>query len=169
MITKKKYTDQELAEAHILPAAKTAAERKKADKEFSEFRLSRLAAMTPEQLLFQNLMQIKYTMEDYINSGSFKKEFTFGYFLSEYIHTLHIDKAKFSKQISVHNTKLSRLISNIDKPSEKIMVRLEIHSNNTIPAVTWYRIYEKQREFHLLFAQKLRAIERQHVKAFAKI
>jgi hypothetical protein len=165
----KKYTARELAEAHIIPATTTSAEQKKADKQFSAFRLTRLAAMTPQQQLFQRLMQIKYTMEDYINSSSFKKEFTFGYFLGEYIHTLHIGKSEFSKEISVHNTKLSRLLSNTDEPNEKIMIRLEIHSNNTIPAVTWFRVHEKQREFHILSAPKLRLTERRHVKAFAKI
>ena len=152
MSKSKKYTSRELAEAHILSSGKSAREEKQADKEFSAFRGTRLAVMSPKEQLYSRIMQIKFSMEDYISSNSYNSNYTFGHFLNEYIHTLRKGKTDFSKEISIHPTQLSRLISNRDEPKERIFVRLEIHSHNAIPAVTWYRIREKQKVLYLLVA-----------------
>ena len=67
-------------------------------------------------------------------------------------------------EIGLHNAQLSRLLNDKDGPSERIFVRLEIHSNNLISAIDWYRIYEKQMELALLRNREIRRIESKNVK-----
>lgn len=48
-------------------------------------------------------------------------------------------------------------------PNDNIFVRLEIHSNNYIPAVSWYKLLEKEKEHSLENNKALRQQERKHV------
>jgi hypothetical protein len=119
--------------------------------------------MSNEERLYSKLLQLKYLMEDYANSNEYNNHYTFSYFLNEYLHSLNINKTNFSKEISLHGAQLSRLLNNIDKPNEKILVRLEIHSNNIIPATYWYRIVDKQKEAELLSNRAIRKEESKNV------
>ena len=44
------------------------------------------------------------------------------------------------------------------------VIRLELHSNNNIPAITWYRLLEKDKEYQLMSNLRLRKEESKHVK-----
>ncbi len=164
-----KHSAREIAEAHIIPANVNAKEKKKADKDFSGFIQTRRAAMSDAEKLYAQLLQIKYQMEDYVNSGEYSEGNTFGYFLNEYIHALHMGKTDFSKEISLDNTKLSRLLHDRDEPNETVYVRLEIHSRKIIPAVTWCRVHQKYRVLNLLRDKQLHNKEKKHVKATANV
>lgn len=59
---------------------------------------------------------------------------------------------------------LSQLISDRREPSESIIIRLELHSNRSIPAAYWYRVVEKRREYLLVNNRQLRKQEEKHVK-----
>jgi len=48
-------------------------------------------------------------------------------------------------------------------PPEYIAVRLEIHSNNAIPATYWFKLVEKQKEFELKTDKELRRRETKFV------
>ncbi len=161
----KKYSDKELAEAHIFPSQLSQAEKNKSEKEFSDFRLQRLQQMNEQDRLYSRIMQLKYIIENYTQSSSYNSAFTFSYFLKEYIHSINKRNTDFSKEISLHVTKLSRLLNNKEIPNNKILVRLELHSNNIIQAVSWYRILEKQKELELMHDDKLRRTERKYVKS----
>jgi len=70
----------------------------------------------------------------------------------------------FAKDISIDETELSQVLGGHRKPSEKIIIRLEIHSCKTIPAITWYRLLEKEKEHEILTNKTIRTTERRHVK-----
>jgi hypothetical protein len=159
----KKISNKELAEAHVFPSQLRPSEKKSNESEFSRFRVQRIRNMTEEERHFSRIMQLKYLMEDYTNSDAYIEQYTFSYFLNEYLHSLNRSKTVFSKEISLHSAQLSRLLNNKDGPSEKIMVRLEIHSNNIISAVDWYRVYEKQKEWALIRNKEIRKEESKHV------
>lgn len=159
------YTPQELAEAHIFPPDLSEDEIREADAEFSRLRMERLRKRTEEERHYARLMQLKYLMEDYIEAQEYRGEYTFGYFLREYIHVLNRSISDFSEEISLHNTKVSRLLNNKDVPNEKILVRLEVHSGNTIPAHIWFRLLEKQKIQELIGNSKLRREQSKLVKA----
>jgi len=167
MKSSKITTPRELAEASIIPSDIPAKEIGTADADFSAFRRERLARMTPQEQLLSRLLQLRYAMEDYIALGEPDSKLPFGFFLSEYLFALRQSNTAFSADISIHPTKLSRLLNNRDMPNEKLLIRLELHSKNFIPAITWYRVLEKQKESRLLEAKDLRRSEKKHVKALS--
>lgn len=165
MGTKKKYTNKELAEAHVFPSELSPVERRKENNKFSKLRIQQIKNMTEEERLYSRIMQLKYIMEDYVKSENYDNIHTFSYFLNRYLNVLNINKTIFSKEISLQNSQLSRLLHNPDPQlNDKIAVRLEIHSNNIIPAIFWYRIYEKQNEWQLINDRKIRLEESKNVK-----
>lgn len=159
-----KYTDKQLAEAHIFPSELSLEQQKKGDKEFSNFRLNRLKNMSDEDRYYARIMQLKFMMEDYFKSNQYNIKYTFSHFLKEYIHSINKKNNEFSKEINLHVTQLSRLLNNKEEPNKKILFRLEIHSNNWIPALYWYRIIEKQKEQEIINDKILRASERKNVR-----
>ena len=161
----RKHTDKELAEAHIFPSRLSPAEKKEAEKEFSEFRKQRLLQMTEKDHIYSRIVQLKYIIEDYTKSNNYNSTYTFSHFLKEYIHSINKKNTDFSKEISLHVTKLSRLLNNKEVPNDKIFVRLELHSNNIIQAVSWYRLLKKQKELELMNDDKLRRSEKKNVKS----
>lgn len=160
----KKYSAKELAEAHVFPSQLAPAGKRAAENEFSQFRIQRLKGMTVPEKYYSRLMELKYTMEEYANSQGYNENYTFSYFLNEYLHTLNKGKTEFSKEIDLHGAQLSRLLNDKDDPSQRIFVRLEIHSGNIISAIDWLRVYEKQMELELMKDKEIRKKESKHVK-----
>lgn len=156
-------TPEEIADAFVLPAKLTVEERKEADRELAEHRKNRRSETTENQKLHLNLLQLKFQLEDYVKSEWYNPEFTFGYFLERYLQLTSKNKKEFAKEIQVHETFLSHLISNRREPNESIMVRLELHSGNVIPAVYWFKLVEKEKEHQLQTDTSLRDKERQYV------
>jgi hypothetical protein len=161
---KKKY---EFEDVEFLPLKQSVKEKEKSESKFGAFWIQRRKNMSEKDRQYGKLMQLKYSMEGYADSNKFDETLSFGYFLNEYIHSLNKKKTQFSEEISLHSAQLSRLLSEKEDPNFKILVRLEIHSNNTIPALLWYRIIEKRKESELTNNHKLRISERKLVKAKA--
>ena len=160
----KKQSNKDQTEAQVFPSKLSPSEKKKAESEFAQFRLSRLNQMTEEERHYSRVLQLKYRMEEYINSKSYSSTYTFSYFLKEYIFSLNKKKMDFSREISLHFAQLSRLLNDKDEPNNKILVRLEIHSNNSIPALLWYRVVEKRKELELMSDVNLRKTESKRVR-----
>jgi len=59
---------------------------------------------------------------------------------------------------------LSQLINNHRAPAEKIIIRLELHSGNIIPALLWMKVLDKQREHTIVTDKAIRQEESSHVK-----
>ena len=72
-------------------------------------------------------------------------------------------KKEFASEVSIHETMLSQYINNSRLPNDKFMIRLEIHSNNNLPAVNWLRLVDKQKEYIISTDKDLRKKERAHV------
>lgn len=159
-------TDKEQAEAFVFPASDfmSPEEIKAADAEFSAFRANRAKAMTEQERQMGRLLQLKFIMEDYLRSDKDEPRYTFGYFLRDYLHSLNIKSIELAQEISVHITKLSRLLNDREAPNERILVRLEMHSDGLVPAILWYRLLEKQKVLLLQNNKRLRKEERKFVK-----
>ncbi len=158
----KNFTNKELAEAHIFPAEEQLNEQE--EKQFWELRRKRLRETSPEQKLLSKILQLKFQMEDHLHEDNYDKEVNFGYFLRAYINSLGRKNKDFAEEIDVTPTELSQLINNHRIPNNEILVRLELHSNNNIPAITWYKLLEKEKEYELMSNLKLRKEESKHVK-----
>lgn len=155
----KKYTDEEIADAMLIPADLTAEEKKKADEELRAFRFKLLHEMTEEQRIYSDLLRFRYQMESYIKQEKFTQEKSFGKQLEEYARILKRTKKKLSEDLNIHSTRLSRIINDREEPNVELTYRLEKHSANLIPALVWWKLITKKQEFSISQDTKTRKKE----------
>lgn len=158
-----KYTPQEIADSFVITERLSPLQKKAADLELKEARKRTQEQMAEKERLVMKIMQFKFQIDDYLKDKNFNAERTFGHFLKEYVSILNKKRKDFAKEIDIDETELSQLINRHRLPNENIMVRLEIHSNNSIPAVTWYKLLEKEKEFLIRTNKKLRLAEKKYV------
>jgi hypothetical protein len=164
-----KYTDKELAESFVFRDDLSPEEKKQSDADLREIRNKLRSKVTPKQMLLSRLLQLKYQIEDYLKNPNYDAERSFGFFLRSYLDTLGKKHKEFASDISINETELSQILNQHRNPSEKIIIRLEIHSNKIIPAITWFRLLEKQRGYEILTNNSLRIRERDHVSNILKV
>jgi hypothetical protein len=161
--TLNEYTPAEIADALVLPVKLTAKQKQEAQRQLAEHRAKRKAEMTGEEKLQLELMQLKFRLEDYIKGDQYDPEFTFGYFLEQYLQLNKKKKKEFARDIQIHETLLSQIIKNRREPNNSFIIRLELHSNNAIPAIDWLKLIEKEKEHTLRTDVALRKRESQYV------
>lgn len=172
MKTKKitsKYTDQELAESFVFRNELTPKENRESELQLSEMRKKLKATQTPELKTLSSLLQLKFQIEDYLKNPDYDTKLSFGYFLKSYLRSLSKKNKDFASDIDISESELSQILNKHRDPSDKIMIRLEIHSNQTIPAITWYKLLEKEKEYELVNNNTIRVQERGHVKNILSI
>ncbi len=158
------YSDEEIADAFVLPQKLTKRQQASAALELVKARKKSLGGMSEIDKLTANLLQLKFQLEDYIKSEDFNEEKSFGYFLKEYLHLINKKRNEFAAEIGIHETLLSQLINNHREPANSIIIRLELHSNNAIPAAYWYRVVEKEKEYFIQTNKQLRKNQKKFVK-----
>lgn len=160
----KKYTPEEIAESFVFPGPKDKKQREANLEAFREYRKKKAKEQTEEQRVISLLLQLKYLIEDYVKTESFNKDYYFGYFLKEYISRIERKNKEFAQEIDVDPTELSQIINKHRKPTEKLIFRLEIHSNKNFPAILWFKLLEKDRAYELKHNRKIIDSEKKHVK-----
>ena len=120
--------------------------------------------MTDNDRLSLQLLQLKIQVEDYIQNKEFDPELTFGHFLKQYVDLFRVKRKDFADEISIDTTLLSQFINEHRMPPDYIAIRLEIHSNNSIPASYWVKLVEKQKEFDLKADMEIRKREMKFVR-----
>ena len=158
-----KFSAEEVVESFVITQKVGGKQKKAADHQLREAREKAQAEMSEKDRLSLKLMQFKFEIEDYLNSERFNPKLTFGYFLKEYVNLQEKKRKNFAKEIDINETELSQLINKHRIPNENIIVRLEIHSNNSIPAVTWYKLVEREKEYALRTNRALRQQEKKFV------
>jgi hypothetical protein len=158
-----KYTPEEIAEAFVFPVKLTAKQQLEADTQLAEHRAKRRAEMTEAEKLNFKLLQLKFQLEDYIRGDQYNPQFTFGYFLEQYLQLTNRKKKEFAMDIQIHETQLSQMLKDRREPNDSIMIRLELHSNNIIPAIDWFKLLEKEKGHQLKTDRSLRAKESKYV------
>jgi len=158
----KKYTDSELAESFIFRSKITAKQKFEADKQLNEALARQKEKTSEKEKLYASLMQMRFQMEDYVSSNSYNEQLSFSYFLRRYIKLRYKANKQFAMDINIEATELSLILNNHRLPSEKTIVRLELHS--AIPAVVWYKLVEKQKVYELTTDKSLREKEIKHVR-----
>lgn len=160
----REHEAKELANGIVFPVTLTPTRKKQAEKQLDEARKKAQQRMTESDRLALRLFQLKFQLEDYIENKEFSPALTFGYFLKQYVNLLQIKRKAFAAEISIDETLLSQFINMHRMPPEYIAIRLEIHSNNTIPANYWFKLVEKQREYELKTDKRLRRKENKYVR-----
>jgi len=162
---RKKYTDEEIAESMLIPEDLTAEEQKQADEELKAFRFKLLRERTEDQRIFSDLMRLRFQIEAYIAKEKYSEKNSFGNFLAEYVRLLNRTKKKLSEELSVHYTRLSRILNDREDPNIEFIYRLEKHSGNLIPAILWWRLLAKKQEYIIRQDQTTRQREAAQVKS----
>ncbi|NRF37530.1 hypothetical protein [Pedobacter foliorum] len=156
-------TPEEIADAYVLPADLTNEEQKSANHELALARAKRRNEMSDNKRLYNNLLLLKERLEDYVNNSAYKADFTFGYFLQEYLQLQNKKQNEFAKEINVNSTVLNQYIHEHRVPNENIFVRFEIHSGELIKAVDLLRLVDKEKEYQISHDLDLRKREAQYV------
>lgn len=159
----KKYTPEELADAFVFPVKLTAKQKKEATEQLAAARKKTQEEMTESTKLGLQLYHLRFQMEGYLQSTAFNPELTFGSFLKKYVEFLDKKRKEFAEDISIDETLLSQLINNHRLPPDYIAIRLELHSDNIIPASYWIRLVEKQRLHEITTDKELRKREMKYV------
>jgi plasmid maintenance system antidote protein VapI len=157
------YTPEEIAEAFIFPVKLTARQQRVADKQLAEHRAKRRAAMTEAEKMNFKLLRLKLHLENYVKGDEYNPQFTFGYFLEQYLQLTNRKKKEFAMDIQIHETQLSQVLKDRREPNDSMLIRLELHSNNTIPAIDWFKLLEKEKGHQLKTDRSLRDKESQYV------
>lgn len=160
-----KFTEEELADAFVFPSDKVlTAKEKKEDSDFWAARRKQFESRTPIQKMYSRLLQLKFQLEDYVNSDQYKEALNFGYFLNEYVSRQDKKDKQFADEVNVTPAVLSQYINNHRKPKDEFVIRLELHSNGMIPAISWFKVIQKDKEHEIMTSQELRREESKHVK-----
>jgi plasmid maintenance system antidote protein VapI len=159
------FTKQELAEAFVFPlnGPKTASEKYE-DTLFWNERRKTFEGRTESQKIHSLLLQLKFQLEEYVESNHYEKELNFGYFLSEYVGRQAKRHKEFAAEIDIKADVLSQYINNHRKPTEQVIIRLELHSNGMIPAIVWLKLLQKDKEHEIMNNKTVRNEEIKHVK-----
>lgn len=158
----KKYSASELADAFVFRSTLTAKQQVEAVKQMKLARAKINKQTTEQEKLKSAMLQLRFQIEDYIKSNTYNKALSFGYFLRHYIKLRYKTNKRFAKDLRLDETELSLILNNHRAPSEKVLVRIEIQS--TIPALYWYKLVEKQKEYELETDFVLRERESKYVK-----
>lgn len=155
---------EEIRDAIVAPGSLKAEGRKEMLESFRSIRKKLTQEYTVEDELIARFLQLKFLIEDYLLSDAFTNHYFFGYFLKEYISRQDKKNKEFAWEIDVDPTELSLIINRHRKPTEKLIFRLDIHSNRNFPAQLWFKVLEKDREIELLRNSAIIDRERKHVK-----
>jgi hypothetical protein len=146
---KNNYTSSELAESVVFKNTLSVKEAKNSASHLSEARKKNRENITENQKLYAKVIQLRFLMEDYAKSDIYNHDLSFASFLKQYIRLSYKVNKKFANDIKLKETELSLILNRHRLPNEKTIVRLELHSSNTIPAISWYRVLEKEKEHAL--------------------
>lgn len=160
-----KFTGEELADAFVFPADKVlSTKEKKEEDDFWKARRNQFENRALREKMYSRLLQLKFQLEDYIDSSQYVEALNFGFFLNEYVSRQDKKDKDFAVEVDVKPAVLSQYINNHRKPTDEFIIRLELHSNGMFPAISWFKIIQKDKEHEIITSQKLREEESKHVK-----
>jgi transcriptional regulator with XRE-family HTH domain len=140
------------------------AEKKEAARLLAEARAKDKKEMTPEVHATLLTTHIRARIERYLGTKEYDPALSFGYFLKEYIDKLKLKRKDFAAQIGIDETLLSQLINGHRLPPDYIAIRLEIHSNNRIPAGFWYKLITMEKENYINTDKEIRKKQQKFVR-----
>lgn len=157
-------TDEEIADAMLIPANLTAEEQKEADEQLRAFRFKLLAEKTEEQQIYTDLLRFRYLMEAYIENSDYSEQMDFGAQLQAYVRIVRRTKKKLAEELDVHYTKLSRILNRRELPNMEFIYKLEEHSGQLVPALVWWQLLIKKQAHEIKSDKKTRKAAAAKVK-----
>ncbi len=147
----------------ILTRSLTKKEQEKAADDLAIARKKIQSTINEETRLAARVLQFKLKIKEYLRQDQFDPQMTFSSCLGEYVNLQDKRHKVFAQEIDIKETELSLFINRHRIPPEYIIIRLEIHSNNAIPANWWYKLIEKEREHLIATNRELRREQKKYV------
>lgn len=161
---KEKYNSSEIAKGYVFRPSLTKKQKEKADQELATSREKNKSGITEDQMIYANLLQLRFLIEDYIKSELYDENLSFAYFLRNYIKLKYKVNKDFAEDIQLDETELSSILNKRRTPSDKTFIRLELHSNSVISAISWFKLLEKEKEHQFYTDKKIREEEEKNVR-----
>jgi plasmid maintenance system antidote protein VapI len=165
---KKKLTDEEIVERYVLPEEISEAERQVVEEEFRSIRMDMLKARSEQQRLLSELMRMKLLIKDYLKTSQYDEAFSFAHQLQAYIKIIDRPKKVFAREIDIHPTRLSRILSGKESANIELVYRLEKHCGQLIPAIYWWKLHARRLEYLIQKDEQKRLEESHKVKNHLK-
>ena len=157
------YSEKEIVQSFVLPVKLNKNAEREASDQLAKARAKIQALSSERDQLKARLLQLKFLLEDYIKSDEYDPDKRFGNFLKFYLDIIKKRRNEFAEEIAVHKTLITQLINHTREPNDRIAIRLELHSNNSIPAEYWYRLIQKDQVQQLKTNKELRQQEKKFV------
>ncbi len=161
---RKQYSDEEIVDSMLIPADLTEEKKAVLGEEMKEIRLQKLRETTEEQQIVADVMRLRFQIENYLKKEPFSSEKTFGQYLKEYMRITEKTRREIAEDLSVHYTKLSRIINDKEEPNIELSYRLEKHSGTLISAEKWWKLIIKKQEYLISKDAATRKVEYLKVK-----
>jgi len=160
-------SEEEIADAMLIPEQMTEQEEKEVREEFVKLRMKRREEMSEKDKMLSGLLSIKYLIKSYLNTTDFKEENSLGRILQSYLNIIKRSQKQLAEEIDIHPSRLNRIIKGKEKIGKSIAYRLESHSGEIIPALFWWKLMQKEVEQEIRTEKDEREEERKHVKNVA--
>jgi len=161
---RKKYSDEEIVDSMLIPADLTEEEQAELASEMREIRMKSLRETTESQQIVSDVMRLRFQIENYLKKEPFSTQKTFGQYLKEYIRVVKKSRQEIAEDLSIHYTKLSRIINDKEEPNVELSYRLEKHSGKLIAAELWWKLVIKKQTYLISQDVEGRKIEYLKVK-----
>lgn len=97
-----------------------------------------------ESKRLRSLISLKFSIIDYLEIGVLSENHLFSEILKKYVSIKKVTSRKLADNLGVHETKFSRIINNKENPGLGLLYRIEVHSNNILPAsLLWHLVARK--------------------------
>jgi plasmid maintenance system antidote protein VapI len=159
----KQFTPEEIAESFVFPSELNKKGKEASLENFRQFRQGAESKRSSKDKIISQLLQLRFLMVDSLKEKSYNKAYNFAYFLKEYIARIQKTNKEFAQEVGIDPTELSQIINKHRQPNEKLIIRLEIHSNRNFPAIMWFKVIEAEKAFELVHDKQLRDVEHRHV------
>ena len=169
MKKKREHPDARKLDGLILTRDLSGREQRKANDELTEARRQVQAGLTGQDRLAARILQFKLKLHEYLSEKNFDPAMTFSSCLAQYVAILDKKRRTFADEINIDETELSQVINRHRAPAEYLFIRLEIHSNNNIPANWWFKLMEREKEHRISTNKELRKLQRRHVRKKLRI
>lgn len=163
----KDLTKGEIAESIAISNQKSLS--KKDHKEFLKKRLELMNSRTKDEVTISSLLQFKYEVETYLELGQYDSEYSFANCLKRYMQIVNRSSKDLTEELSIHKTKLSRILNEREDANPKLSYKLEKHSGQLLPAIFWWKLITLKKEEEIVSNKKERKEASRNIKSIVKL
>lgn len=162
-----KLSKREIAESIVISNPKSIT--KNEHNEFLKKRLELLNSRTKDEVTISSLLQFKYEVEMYIEIGQYESQYSFANCLKRYMQIVNRNSKDLTEELSIHKTKLSRILNEREEANLKLSYKLEKHSGQLLSAIFWWRLITLKKEDEIVSNKKERKEASRNIKSIVKL